>query len=264
MKKTVITIARSYGSGGRTLGKLLAEELGINCYDREILRMASDDSGINEALFGQTDEKLKKSPLFRIARKNPYKGGVIPPESADFVSDDNLFNYQAKVIRELAEEESCIIIGRCADYVLKDDPNVLRLFFFAPKEDCIVRVMEHDGITGRDAENKIEKIDKHRADYYKYYTGKDWYDARNYDFCLDTTSMGYEKLVEVVKEVPLEQLVLETDSPYLTPVPNRGKRNDSRQLTHVVDAIAQIKGISREEVIRVTEQNARRMYRIRG
>lgn len=104
MKKTVITIARSYGSGGRTLGKLLAEELGINCYDREILRMASDDSGINEALFGQTDEKLKKSPLFRIARKNPYKGGVIPPESADFVSDDNLFNYQAKVIRELAEK----------------------------------------------------------------------------------------------------------------------------------------------------------------
>ena len=80
MKKTVITIARSYGSGGRTLGKLLAEELGINCYDREILRMASDDSGINEALFGQTDEKLKKSPLFRIARKNPYKGGVIPLE----------------------------------------------------------------------------------------------------------------------------------------------------------------------------------------
>ena len=199
MKKTVITIARSYGSGGRTLGKLLAEELGINCYDREILRMASDDSGINEALFGQTDEKLKKSPLFRIARKNPYKGGVIPPESADFVSDDNLFNYQAKVIRELAEEESCIIIGRCADYVLKDDPNVLRLFLFAPKEDCIVRVVEHDGITRRDAENKIEKIDKHRADYYKYYTGKDWYDARNYDFCLDTTSMGYEKLVEVVK-----------------------------------------------------------------
>ena len=102
-------------------------------------------------------------------------------------------------VKELTEQENCIIIGRCADYVLKDDPNVLRLFFFAPKEDCIVRVMEHDGITRRDAENKIEKIDKHRADYYKYYTGKDWYDARNYDFCLDTTSMGYEKLVEVVK-----------------------------------------------------------------
>lgn len=101
MKKTVITIARSYGSGGRTLGKLLAEQLGINCYDREILRMASDASGINEALFGKADERLKRSPLFGILKKNPYKGGVIPPENSDFVSDDNLFNYQAKVIKEL-------------------------------------------------------------------------------------------------------------------------------------------------------------------
>ena len=106
MKKTVITIARSYGSGGRTLGKLLAEQLGINCYDREILRMASDASGINEALFGQADERLKRSPLFGILKKNPYKGGVIPPENSDFVSDDNLFNYQAKVIKELAAQES--------------------------------------------------------------------------------------------------------------------------------------------------------------
>ena len=199
MKKTVITIARSYGSGGRTLGKLLAEELGINCYDREILRMASDDSGINEALFGQTDEKLKKSPLFRIARKNPYKGGVIPPESADFVSDDNLFNYQAKVIRELAEEESCIIIGRCADFILKDNPDVVRLFFYAPKEDCIARVKTQNGGTEKEIIRKIEKTDKYRSDYYRYHTGKDWNDSRNYDFCLNTASMSYEKLVAVVK-----------------------------------------------------------------
>ena len=87
MKKTVITIARSYGSGGKTLGNLLAKDLGINCYSREILRMASDESGINEALFGEVDEKMKKSPLlFNILKKNPYKGGVLPPESSDFVS----------------------------------------------------------------------------------------------------------------------------------------------------------------------------------
>lgn len=129
MKKTVITIARSYGSGGKTLGNLLAEDLGINCYSREILRMASDESGINEALFGEVDEKMKKSPLlFNILKKNPYKGGVLPPESSDFVSDDNLFNYQAKVIKDLAAQESCIIIGRCADYVLKDNPDVIRYF----------------------------------------------------------------------------------------------------------------------------------------
>lgn len=199
MKKTVITIARSYGSGGRTLGKLLAGKLNLNCYDREILRMASDESGISEALFGQADEKLNKSPLLAIMRRNPYKGGVIPPESTDFVSDDNLFNYQAKVIRELAEQESCIIIGRCADYVLKGNPDVIRLFFYAPLDDCITRVMNQNGLSEKEAEKRIVKIDKYRSDYYRYYTGRDWNDARNYDFCLDTTSMGYEKLVEVVE-----------------------------------------------------------------
>ena len=201
MKKTVITIARSYGSGGRTLGMLLADKLGINCYDREILRMASDESGINEALFGEADEKLKKSPLLSILRKNPYKGGVIPPESSDFVSDDNLFNYQAKVIKELAEQESCIIIGRCADYILKDNPNVLRLFFYAPLEDCVKRVMNQNGLSEKEAIKKIEKIDKYRAEYCRYYTARDWNDARNYDFCLDTTPMSYEKLIEVVENV---------------------------------------------------------------
>ena len=123
MKKTVITIARSYGSGGRTLGKLLAEQLGINCYDREILRMASDASGINEALFGQADERLKRSPLFGILKKNPYKGGVIPPENSDFVSDDNLFNYQAKVIKELAAPVSSGIIAVIFRAVLVDFLN---------------------------------------------------------------------------------------------------------------------------------------------
>lgn len=199
MKKTVITIARSYGSGGRTLGKLLAEEMGIHYYDREILRMASDQSGISEALFGQADEKLNKSPLFGIIRKNPYRGGVIPPESADFVSDDNLFNYQAKVIRELAEQESCIIIGRCADYVLRDQQDVIRLYFYAPLADCVTRVMNQNGLTEKEAVKKIERTDKYRAEYCRYYTGRDWNDARNYNFCLDTTSMSYEKLVEVVR-----------------------------------------------------------------
>ena len=200
--KTVITIARSYGSGGKTLGKLLADKMGINCYDREIIRMASDSSGINEELFGRVDEKLKKSPLFGIVRSNPYKGdGVIPPESSNFVSDDNLFNYQAQVIKELAEKESCIIIGRCADYVLKDNPNVIWLYLYAPLEDCVKRVMAQNSITEKDTIKKIETIDKYRSDYYKYYTGKEWNDARNYDFCLNTTSMSYEKLIQVVENI---------------------------------------------------------------
>lgn len=198
MDKYVITIARGYGSGGRTMGRLLAEELGIKYYDRELLRLASDESGINEALFGEADEKLKNSLLYRIA-KHTYTGEVIPPDSDDFVSNDNLFNYQAKVIRGLAAEESCIIIGRCADYVLRNMPGVVRLYCYAPLEDCIAREKALSGLSDKEIIKKIQKIDKHRSDYYKFYTGKDWNDARNYDVCLNTASMGYEQLIEVVK-----------------------------------------------------------------
>lgn len=198
MDRIIITIARAYGSGGRTMGKMLAETLGIKYYDRELLRLASDESGINEALFGEADEKVKNTPLFRIARKI-YKGEMIPPDSDDFVSNDNLFNYQAKVIKGLAEEESCIIIGRCADFILKDKPDVIRLYCYAPLEDCIMRVKKLSGLTNKEIIRKIEKTDKHRAEYYRYYTGRDWNDARNYDFCLNTASMSYEQLIEVVK-----------------------------------------------------------------
>ena len=199
MANTVITIARSYGSGGRTLGMQLAKELGINCYDREIIRMASDDSGISEELFGAADERLKKSHLAAILKREPYKGRVIPPESSNFVSDDNLFNYQAKVIKQLAEEESCIIIGRCADYVLKDYDNVIRLFFYAPKEDCMKRLIRQTKEPEAELSKKMEKIDKYRADYYKYYTGREWNDTRNYDLCINTATMDYDKLIKVVK-----------------------------------------------------------------
>lgn len=199
MEHTVITIARSYGSGGKTLGKLLAQELGIHCYDREILRMASEQSGINEALFGQVDEKIKSMPLFRIS-KGIYKGEVLPPDSDDFTSEDNLFNFQAQCIKELAKTESCVIIGRCADFILKDEPNVIKLFFYAPREDCIKRTMAQNGGTEKEIIKKIEKRDKYRSDYYKYHTGRDWNDARNYDFCLNTSSTSYEKLVKVVKD----------------------------------------------------------------
>lgn len=198
MKNTVITIARSYGSGGRTLGKLLAEELHINCYDRELLRMASDESGINEALFGAADEKKKNQSLFRIAQ-NIYKGEVFPPDSDVFTSDDNLFNYQAKVIKELAASESCVIIGRCADFVLKDFDNITRLFLYAPKENCIQRILNQEGGDEKEISKKIDKIDKYRAEYYRYYTGRNWYDARNYDFCIDTSSRSYSNLTGLVK-----------------------------------------------------------------
>lgn len=198
-KRFVITIARGYGSGGKTIGKMLAKELGIGCYDREIMRLASDDSGINEELFAQADEKLKGSLLFKVA-KNVYRGEIIPPDSDKFVSNDNLFNYQAKVLKELAEKESFVAIGRCADYVLKDVPNIVRIFVHAPLEHCINVVEDMSSMTRKEIEQFIIKTDKHRAEYYKYYTGQDWDCAKNYDLCLNTQEMSFEECVEIVKE----------------------------------------------------------------
>lgn len=198
MKNFVITIARGYGSGGKTIGKMLAEELGIDFYDRELLRMASDDSGINEELFGKADEKIKNTLLFKAARK-AYTGELIPPDSDDFVSNQNLFNYQAKVIKELAQTESCVIVGRCADFVLKDYPNVIKIFVHAPMESCIDNVLDITSLSRKDAEKKILSTDKNRAEYYKYYTGRDWNIASNYDLCLNSSQLGFQKCVELVK-----------------------------------------------------------------
>ena len=197
MENRVITIARSYGSGGRKMGRLLAKELGYEYYDREILRIASDESGISEELFRQADEK-QRIPLFRIARE-VYTGEVIPPDSDDFISNENLFRYQAKIIRELAATRNCVIVGRCANFILRGRDNVLNVFVTAPVVDCVRRVMETDGLNLEEAEKKIKKIDKRRADYFKFFPGRQWQDAALYDLCLNTGHMSEQKCVDIVR-----------------------------------------------------------------
>lgn len=194
----VITIARGYGSGGRTMGMLLAKELGINFYDRELLRLASDESGINEAIFEKADEKLKNSILYKIARKE-YRGEKIPPDSEDFISNDNLFNFQAKVIKGIAEQGSCVIVGRCADYILKDRKNVVKIFVHASLEDCVARLGDMFSLSESELVKKIINTDKRRAEYYKYFTGREWNNAQNYDLCLNTHQLGYDKCIDLVK-----------------------------------------------------------------
>lgn len=198
MENIVITIARQYGSGGKTIGKMVAERLGIPFYSRDILRLASEESGISEGLFGEADERIKKSALFRITRSIYEDGAIIPPDSDDFVSTKNLFNYQAKIIKKLAETESCVIVGRCADYVLRDYPNVMSVFVHADEKFCLERAMERNSMTAREMEKFIAKTDKYRGDYYKYYTGREWSDARNYDLCLDSGKLGFEKCMEAI------------------------------------------------------------------
>jgi hypothetical protein len=197
-KNVVITIARQYGSGGKTIGEMLAKDLHIHAYDKDLMRIASEESGINESLFAKADEKVKNSALFRISRK-VYQGELIPPESDNFTSNDNLFNYQAKIIKDLAQEESCVIIGRCADYILRDYDNVLSVFIHAPEEFCIEQAAKKHSMDLKELDKLIERTDSKRAEYYKYHTGREWTDARNYDLCLDSSKLGFERCVEEIK-----------------------------------------------------------------
>lgn len=196
-KKFVITIARGYGSGGKSVGMMLSKELGIPFYDREILYMASDDSGINLGLFQKNDEDVNKG-LFD-ASTHKYSGNIIPPEDSNFTSKENLFNYQAKIIKMLAEKESCIIVGRCADFILKDYSNVIKVFIWAPHENCVATVKDMFAMTDKEADKKIRKIDKHRSEFYHYYTCRDWDNARNYDLCLNSAELGFDGCVEAIK-----------------------------------------------------------------
>ena len=196
MANCVITIARGFGSGGRTIGKLLAARLDIDYYNDDLIKLASEESGINLELFGKADERVKAN-LFK-KYKRSYGEWTLSPDSDRFVSDDNLFNYQAKIIKALADKSDCVIIGRCADYILKDNENVARIFVYADKPACLSRVTELYGMLPDEAEKKIASIDKARASYYKYYTGNEWNDVRNFDLCLNTSDISFEKAVDII------------------------------------------------------------------
>lgn len=197
-KNFVITIARGFGSGGRTMGQMLAKELGWAYYDTELLQLASDDSGISESLFAQADERAKIKLLSRSAL-GALDGQVIPPDQNAFTSNENLFRYQAKIIRKLAETENCVIVGRCANYILKDYSNVIRVYVHAPEKVCVRTVMSMFGLTIEEAEKKVHSIDKQRADYYRFFTGSDWRLADDYDLCFDSSRMSWDKCVRIVK-----------------------------------------------------------------
>ena len=196
MSSLVITIARGFGSGGRTIGKLLAKRLNCDYYDNDLIKLASEESGINIELFGRADEKVKSSLFKRYNRS--YGEYVLSPDSSEFVSDDNLFNYQAKIIRDLADKKDCIIIGRCGDYILRDDPDAIKLFIYADEDTCIKNVVDLYGVIPSEAKKTIEKIDKSRAAYYKYYTDKNWYDVSNYDLCINTSGIDFERAVDII------------------------------------------------------------------
>lgn len=196
----VITIARGYGSGGRRIGRKLADALDIDFVDRELLQLASMESGINEALFCEADERVKMPPfLFKNSRKS-HIGHVLKPEQNGFISDQNLFNFQAQVLKQLITKESFVVMGRAADFVLKDSPNVLSVSIQAPHDSCVQSIMNLLGCPEKDAENMIEKTNRYRADFYKYYTGQDWKDQTNFDLCLNGKRLNDDIVIRLITE----------------------------------------------------------------
>lgn len=208
----VITIARGYGSGGKEIGEALGKELGIPCYEQQILKMASEYSGINEALFAKSDEKLKGSYLFNLLTKM-QTSVMAGPEDKEFASNDNLFRIQSHIINELAEKKSCIIIGKCADYVLKNKRNVLSIYVEASREACLKRIMSKYDMTKEEANKKIDKMEKYRYDYYRYYTGGDWRNPVNYHMVLNSGRLGKEGCVEIIRHAAEEKFIKTAKKP---------------------------------------------------
>ena len=197
----MITVARETGSGGHNITRKLSEALGVPYYDRDLLRKASEVSGIHERLFGAADERIGLKEMLSAAEK-VYTGEVLPPDSDDFTSTRNLFSFQAKIIKELAETESCIILGRCANYLLADRKDVLRVFIHAPLEAREERVASYSlAWSPREVTKYIRLEDKRRASYYRYYTGEEWRDAAGYDLSLDSSALGEEGCVQRILDV---------------------------------------------------------------
>ncbi|MBP3215671.1 MAG: cytidylate kinase-like family protein [Clostridium sp.] len=195
-KHVVITIGRQYGSGGAEIGKQLAEKLGISFYDKNILRINADESGIKESYFHLADEKAGSRLLYRIVQGlRPEKAS--PSFGSDLTSADNLFRFQSEVIKKLAEAESCVIIGRCADYILEGTDDLVRIHLNADLESRKERIKERNP-EETDVLRAIRKVDRERNDYYRYYTGRDWANSENYDLVINTTKPGISGTVSII------------------------------------------------------------------
>ncbi len=190
MNNIILTIGRQYGSGGREIGKKVADILGIDFYDKEILTIAAKESGISEELFENNDEKPANSFLYSLVMGN-YGGTDLP-------LNHKLFLAQFDAIKSIAKTNSCVIVGRCADYALEGYSNCTSVFIHSDLKTRIDRVMNLYNLSKEQAEDTIKKLDKKRAKYYNFYTGRNWGDVTNYDLTLNSGFIGIEHSVELI------------------------------------------------------------------
>ncbi|MBS4936563.1 MAG: cytidylate kinase-like family protein [Lachnoanaerobaculum sp.] len=195
----VITIGRQCGSGGKLIGEKLAKELGVKCYDKELLTRAAKESGMSEALFESHDEKPTNSFLYSLVMDS-YSMGYATSSYMDMPINHKIFLAQFETIKKIAQEESCVIVGRCADYALADNPNLISVFIVAEDEDKIARIMETNDLKADKAKDIMIKTDKRRSGYYNYYSSKRWGDVRSYDLCINSSRLGgVDGCVEAIK-----------------------------------------------------------------
>lgn len=181
-KKIVITISREYGSGGHYVGELLAKRMGINFYDKNLINLISKKSGLSKEYVEANNQKLAS---FKYIDNN----------------DDRIFIAEEKVIKDLAKKESCVIVGRCADYILKDNKDTIKVFLYSSSQDKVKRTVKYYNLEEDKALKEINKINSERAKHYKYYTNRDWYDFANYDIALNVDYLGVEKTAELLEQV---------------------------------------------------------------
>lgn len=212
MKRFVVTFARGFGSGGKEIASLLARDLGIHCYENRILTLASQMSGLDERLFQEVNEKVRENGGFASFMRGLPRARSYIARTERFASDDELFGYQCEIIRNLAEQESCVIVGKCADYVLRDRENVVSVYIEALRAFCVQRTMEHMGVTEKVAHTTISKTDQYRAEYYAYYThGNYWTNPVNYDMTLNSEKVGIHDCVRLIEQYLLIKEFIDTD-----------------------------------------------------
>lgn len=194
---TIITIGRQSGSGGRVIGEMLAKELGIPFYDKELLDHAANHSGICRELFENHDEKPTNSFLYSLVM-DTYSFGYSSAGFTDMPMNHKIFLAQFEAIKKLAEEGPCVMVGRCADYALADNPNLFSVFIHANMDWRINRISSKYLKSAKEAKELIQKTDKSRSSYYNYYTNKKWGDAASYNLCVDSSRLGVEGTVKML------------------------------------------------------------------
>ncbi|MDL2278252.1 cytidylate kinase-like family protein [Parabacteroides sp. OttesenSCG-928-G07] len=197
--KVIVTIGRQFGSGGREVGKKLADVLGIGYYDKELMSIAAKESGLSEDVFTKADERSSGGLAYALSMSYSYMGAFTP--YPNILSNDGLFQLQSEAIRNLAERESCVLVGRCADYILREDPALISFFIHNNTENRIQRIVKDENITVEEAKELMVKTDKSRAAYYNYYTNKVWGMSSSYHFSIDVSVLGVDESITFISDL---------------------------------------------------------------